>query len=90
MRTPPLDVVAAFGARADGLTQLPGGQGVAWTDGRVVLKPYGFPPEVEWVCDVYAAWSHHDVVRVPERRDASWVVGPPWLGSPRFRRRRRC
>jgi hypothetical protein len=45
---------------------LPGGQGFAWTDGSLVLKPVGCVPEHSWVCEVYADWAGHDVVRVPE------------------------
>ncbi|MBA2559383.1 MAG: TIGR02569 family protein [Propionibacteriales bacterium] len=71
--------VRAFGARAKSLERLPGGQGHAWTDGRLVLKPVGFVPEHAWVCEVYAAWSDHDVVRVPEpvapaASEAAWSI----------------
>lgn len=55
----------AFGVRTDLLRRLPGGQGLAWTDGRLVLKPVGFAPEHDWVCDVYAAWPAWSRVRVP-------------------------
>ncbi len=58
-------VVDAFEIRIDGLRRLPGGIGNTWTDGRLVLKPVGCPPEHAWVCDVYAAWAAPDV-RVPE------------------------
>lgn len=30
-----------------------------------MLKPVGFTPEHDWVCEVYAVWSCDDV-RVPE------------------------
>ena len=56
----------AFGVREAALRRLPGGQGNAWTDGRLGLKPVGFVPEHEWVSEVYAAWRAHDAVRVPE------------------------
>jgi uncharacterized protein (TIGR02569 family) len=44
---------------------LPGGQGQAWSDGRLVLKPVGCVPEHDFRCEVYAAWTATDV-RVPE------------------------
>jgi uncharacterized protein (TIGR02569 family) len=63
---------------------LPGGQGQTWSDERVVLKSVGFEPERAWISEVYAAWTAHDVVRVPEpvparERDGAasrvrWVV----------------
>jgi hypothetical protein len=62
--TPP--AMAAFGVDAGALSQLPGGQGLAWSDGRVVLKPAEYGPAQNWVCDVYASWTAHDLVRVPE------------------------
>jgi uncharacterized protein (TIGR02569 family) len=58
--------VEAFGVRADALRRLQGGQGQAWTDGRLVLKPVGCAPEHDWKCEVYAGWRAHDEVRVPE------------------------
>jgi uncharacterized protein (TIGR02569 family) len=68
----------------DRLGRFAGGQGQAWTDGRLVLKSVGFEPERSWVCDVYAGWAAHDVVRVPEpvpahdpdgaSRATRWVV----------------
>jgi uncharacterized protein (TIGR02569 family) len=64
-RGPSLLAVRAFGVRQDRLRRLPGGQGQAWSDGRLVLKPVGFAPEHSWVCEVYAAWDDGDV-RVPE------------------------
>jgi hypothetical protein len=58
--------IRAFGARESSLSRLPGGQGQAWSDGRLVLKPVGFAAEHAWICDTYAGWRHHDVLRVPE------------------------
>jgi uncharacterized protein (TIGR02569 family) len=75
--------IAAFGVDESRLDRFPGGQGQVWTDGRVVLKSVGFEPERVWLCEVYAAWTAHDVVRVPEpvparrtpsRADPTWVV----------------
>jgi hypothetical protein len=62
---PTARAVRAFGVREDVLRPLRGGAGYTWTDGRVVLKPVGYVPEHDWVCDVYAAWDSDDV-RVPE------------------------
>jgi uncharacterized protein (TIGR02569 family) len=64
-RGPTPGAVRAFGVRQEALRRLPGGQGHAWTDGRLVLKPVGCVPEHAWVCEVYAAWEAEDV-RVPE------------------------
>jgi hypothetical protein len=57
--------IRAFGIREDLLRRFPGGAGYNWTDGRLVLKPVGYVPEHDWVCEVYAAWDSHGV-RVPE------------------------
>ncbi len=65
-RGPTPAAVQALRARGDQLRRLPGGQGNAWTDGRLVLKPVGCVPEHAWICEVYAAWTAHDEVRVPE------------------------
>jgi hypothetical protein len=58
--------VRAFGVRQESLRPLNGGQGLAWTDDRIVIKPVGCVPEHSWVCEVYAVWTAHDEVRVPE------------------------
>jgi uncharacterized protein (TIGR02569 family) len=58
--------LAAFGVDDRRIGRLPGGQGQAWSDGRVVLKSVGFEPERTWISEVYAGWTAHDVVRVPE------------------------
>lgn len=57
--------IRAFGIREDALRPFPGGAGYNWTDGRLVLKPVGYVPEHDWVCEVYAAWDSQGV-RVPE------------------------
>ncbi len=59
-------VIRGFGADEQALRRLPGGHGVTWTDGRLVLKPVGYAPEHLWVSRVYAGWDAHDEVRVPE------------------------
>ena len=63
------------------MTLLKGGQGNVWSDGRLVFKAVGCVPERDWVCDVYAGWTAHDEVRVPEpvpprttSGDARWSV----------------
>lgn len=48
-----------------------------WTDGRLVLKPVGFVPEHDWVCEVYAAWAS-DAVRVPEPVQPNAAAGVSW------------
>jgi uncharacterized protein (TIGR02569 family) len=64
-RGPTQKALRAFGAREAALRRLAGGQGHAWTDGRLVLKPVGCAPEHRWVCEIYAAWDASDAVRVP-------------------------
>lgn len=66
---------AAFGVRRDELRPLAGGHGYTWSDGRLVLKPVGYRPEHDWVCEVYAGWTS-DAVRVPEPVRPSGVVDP--------------
>jgi uncharacterized protein (TIGR02569 family) len=66
VHAPSVAVVRAFGAHEPRLRPLPGGQQTAWTDGRLVLKPVGYPPEHAWVCEVYAGWTAAELVRVPE------------------------
>jgi uncharacterized protein (TIGR02569 family) len=65
-RGPTPRAVQAFGVQKQALERLPGGQGICWTDGRIVLKPMGYAPEHRWVCQVYAEWHAHDDVRVAE------------------------
>jgi uncharacterized protein (TIGR02569 family) len=65
-RGPTARAVQAFGVREQALERLPGGQGICWTDGRIVLKPVGYAPEHRWVCQVYAGWHAQDEVRVAE------------------------
>lgn len=65
-REPTRRAVRAFGIHDQSLRPLPGGQGVCWSDGRLVLKPVGYAPEHQWVCQVYAEWRAHDDVRVAE------------------------
>ena len=64
-RGPTRMVMSAFGARGDALHRMPGGQGNAWTDGRLVLKPVGLVSEHNWVSAVFANWKAPEV-RVPE------------------------
>ncbi|HSE09041.1 MAG TPA: TIGR02569 family protein [Nocardioidaceae bacterium] len=77
-RGPTPEAVRAFGARERSLRRLDGGQGQAWTDGRLVLKAVGCVPEHTWKCEVYAAWTAHDEVRVPEPVMAERGSGPGW------------
>ena len=80
-RGPTSGAVRAFGVREESLRRLPGGQGQAWTDGRLVLKPVGCVPEHAFACAAYAGWTATDV-RVPEPvqplardgRNDAWVA----------------
>jgi uncharacterized protein (TIGR02569 family) len=64
-RGPTPRAMRAFGLRERAVRRLPGGAGYVWTDGRVVVKPVGFVPEHDWVCEVFTAWTS-DTVRVPQ------------------------
>lgn len=64
-RGPTPRAVQAFGLCEREVRRLPGGAGYVWTDGRVVVKPVGYVPEHDWVCEVFTAWDS-DTVRVPE------------------------
>lgn len=64
-RGPTPRAIRAFGVREAELRRLPGGAGYNWTDGRLVLKPVGYVPEHDWVCEVFAGWAS-PAVRVPE------------------------
>lgn len=64
-RGPTARALGEFGVDVEELRRFPGGAGFNWTDGRLVLKPVGFVPEHNWVCEVFAAWDSTDV-RVPE------------------------
>lgn len=74
---PTPSAVRALGVRADELRPLAGGAGYNWTDGRLVLKPVGYVPEHNWVCEVYAAWDS-DAVRVPEPVAPRGTEGTNW------------
>jgi hypothetical protein len=67
----------AFGVREDALRPFSGGAGYNWTDGRLVLKPVGYIPEHDWVCEVFAAWESDDV-RVPEPVAPRGTDGMGW------------
>jgi hypothetical protein len=69
--------VRAFGVREDALRPFAGGAGYNWTDERLVLKPVGYVPEHNWVCEVYAAWERDDV-RVPEPVAPRGTDGTDW------------
>lgn len=77
MAEPTPNAVRAYGVRQEALRRLPGGQGHAWTDERLVLKRVGFAPEHAWVCDVYATWDA-DEVRVPEPVEPRGVDADGW------------
>lgn len=77
-RGPTPEAVRAFGVPEAELRRLQGGQGHAWTDGRLVLKPVGCTPEHDWKCEVYAAWTAHDEVRVPEPVMPQGADEPGW------------
>ena len=64
-RGPTPTAIRAFGLRERDVRRLPGGAGYVWTDGRLVVKPVGYVPEHDWVCEVFTGWDS-DTVRVPE------------------------
>lgn len=77
---PTARAIDAFGVRAESLRRFPGGAGHAWTDGRLVLKPVGYTPEHDWVCEVYSSWTCSDV-RVPEPVAPRSVTETGWSAA---------
>ncbi|MGI8995031.1 MAG: TIGR02569 family protein [Nocardioidaceae bacterium] len=76
MPVPSAGVLSAFGADPECLRRLVGGQGRAWYDGKLVLKPVDNPIEHDWVSDVFTGWTRHDQVHVPvplRSRVGTWV-----------------
>jgi uncharacterized protein (TIGR02569 family) len=96
---PPPGVLAAFGVTGLAPVRLPGGRGIAWRAGRLVLKPADSVPEGRWCADVYDSLTGSGF-RVPRPVRAAngdwlaegwtashWVAGAPadWAGvSPRW------
>lgn len=73
-QSPPPAALQAFGVHEEPVL-LPGGQSRAFRAGGVVLKPVDdLPEQHDWLCETYAAWPAHDVVRVPEplAADEGW------------------
>lgn len=73
---PDPEILAAFGARGTAVP-LPGGQGLTWRVGDVVLKPGGPAAETAWVAEVLSALPEDRRFRVarPVRADdGSWTV----------------
>jgi uncharacterized protein (TIGR02569 family) len=74
-------VLASFGTR-DAPVSLPGGQGIAWRAGDMVLKPAGDPRVARWTADLYLSLSGHrdPGFRVPRPlRSATgdWIAPDP-------------
>lgn len=76
MSRPPVDVVAAFGARGEPVV-LAGGQGTTWRAGSVVLKPVDDVPAACWTADVLSNLVCQELrlQRPVADRSGSWVVG---------------
>ncbi|MGO4533816.1 hypothetical protein [Leifsonia sp. 2MCAF36] len=62
--SPPSDVVAAFGGTGP-VEKLPGGRGVTWRAGAVVLRPVEADGETEWASEVLARLEASDAFGVP-------------------------
>jgi uncharacterized protein (TIGR02569 family) len=78
---PPLEVLRSFGVEDQTLERCPGGRGLAWRAGDVVLKPVDHHDESEWVADLSDRLVE-DGFRisrpVPSRR-GGWVSSG-WVG----------
>lgn len=62
---PDPSVLTAFGL--DGVVaHVPGGRGVTWRRGDIVLKPIDGRSGHDWICGVYDAWPASADVRVPK------------------------
>lgn len=74
---PPAWVVEAFGGDAMSLARLPGGQGMSWRAGRIVLKPTRAEEPIGWSAAVLAQVSDSDDYRVARpvpATDGAWIV----------------
>jgi uncharacterized protein (TIGR02569 family) len=74
---PPPEVRAAFGAQGDPV-RLPGGKGVTWRVGDVVLKPSEGDEEVRWRSEVPAALPespHFRIARPVRSAGGDWLAG---------------
>ena len=62
--SPPREVVAAFGGTG-AVQRLPGGRGVTWRAGPVVLRPAEGDGETEWASDILSRLEPSDEFTVP-------------------------
>jgi uncharacterized protein (TIGR02569 family) len=75
---PDPEVLTAFGVRGALPEPLPGGRGLTWRAGDVVLRPHGDPTEAAWKADVLTALRHTTEFRTPRpvaTRDGAWLHG---------------
>jgi uncharacterized protein (TIGR02569 family) len=76
---PPAAVLAEFGVSPELLEPLPGGRGLTWRAGPIVLRPGGDHAESEWKASVLADLAHTDAFRTPRPvppvrgRDHGWT-----------------
>ncbi|WP_406245990.1 hypothetical protein ACI7YT_13195 [Microbacterium sp. M] len=76
-RRPSDAVLTAFGASDAPLEHLPGGRGLAWRAGAIVLRPSEADGEVQWKADVLAGLEHTAAFRAPRPilgRSGNWSV----------------
>lgn len=79
---PRAEVLAAFGGDDDAkdptsLVLLPGGRGLTWRAGEVVLRPSAGNGETVWKAEALATLMHSDAFRAPRPRRArggSWTM----------------
>lgn len=75
---PEPEVLTAFGVAGAVPEPLPGGRGLTWRAGDVVLRPHGDPAEAVWKADVLTLLSHTPEFRTPRpvvTQDGGWLHG---------------
>jgi uncharacterized protein (TIGR02569 family) len=75
---PDTEVLTAFGIAGVLPEPLPGGRGLTWRAGDVVLRPHGDPTEAVWKADVLAGLPHTAAFRTPRpvaTQDGAWLHG---------------
>ena len=73
---PDPEVLTAFGVGGVVPEPLPGGRGLTWRAGDVVLRPHGDPAEASWKAGVLAALRHTTEFRTPRpvaTRAGAWL-----------------
>lgn len=75
---PDAGALHAFGVAESTPVRLPGGRGLTWRAGGVVLRPHDGPAVTDWRADLLAELEHSAGFRTPRpvaTRDGSWRSG---------------